>query len=218
MEKFYNIDEQRHWNREDAWSNDGHEWSTGFGGTDNIWNNFIFDKIKEFRNKRILEIAPGRGRMTQYLSVLASKLQIVDLNESCIEYTRNKLKHHVDSYFVNDGKSLPVPNETQDLVFSYDSFVHMHKNVVEDYIKEISRVLVPGGKAFIHHSNLVQGTEFSFQNVGGRANMDITTFSNIVEENGMFIVSQEVFKMNDQVNDIISVFMKPFVYQVEEVK
>lgn len=208
MEKFYNIDEQRFWNREDAWSNDGHEWSNSHGGTDNIWNNFIFDKIKQFRNKNILEIAPGRGRMTQYLSILASKLQIVDLNESCIEFTRNKLKNHVDSYFVNDGKTLPVPDESQDLVFSFDSFVHMNKNVIDDYLREISRVLVPGGFGFIHHSNFGGGEDLSFRNLAGRSNMDIETFREMVELNNMEIISQDDFRMNEQILDTISIFRK----------
>ncbi len=146
--------------------------------------------------------------MTQYLSILASKLQIVDLNESCIEFTRNKLKHHVDSYFVNDGKTLPVLDESQDLVFSFDSFVHMNRNVIEDYIKEIDRVLVPGGYGFIHHSNFGGGEDLSFRNLAGRSNMNIETFRSIVISNNMKIISQDDFRMNDQILDTISIFQK----------
>ena len=88
MEKFYNIEEQRFWNDEQIWSMDGHEWSKSFGTTENLWNNEIFDKIKEFRGKKILEIAPGFGRITQFLSILAGELIVVDLNPRCIEKTR----------------------------------------------------------------------------------------------------------------------------------
>jgi len=209
MEKFYNIEEQRYWNREDIWEKDGHEWSEWYGTTEDIWNKIIFDKIKEFRNKRILEIAPGHGRITQYLSVLASQLQIVDLNQNCIDFTKNKLGHHVHSYFVNDGKTLPVDDNSQDLVFSYDSFVHMHKNVIEDYVKEISRVLVPGGHSFIHHSNFVGGQDFSFYNIGGRSNMDYILFRQIVENNGMKVILQEPVNMNEHIIDYITLFIKP---------
>lgn len=31
MGKFYNIEEQRYWNINDVWTNDGHEWSEGYG-------------------------------------------------------------------------------------------------------------------------------------------------------------------------------------------
>ena len=60
--------------------------------------------------------------------------------------TREKLKNHVLAYFVNDGKSIPkVRDNSQDLVFSFDSFVHMHSNVTEEYVKEIFRVLCRRG-------------------------------------------------------------------------
>ena len=78
-EKFYNIEEQRIWNDEQMWYADGHEWSKSFGTTENLWNKHIFDSIKEFRSKKILEIAPGFGRMTQLLSILAGELIVVDL-------------------------------------------------------------------------------------------------------------------------------------------
>ena len=132
MEKFYNIEEQRQWNNPEMWENNGHEWSGPFGNTENLWNKHLFDVLKEFRGKKILEIAPGYGRITQFLSILSSELIVVDLNEECIKKTKEKLGHHVLAYFVNDGKSLTqIRNNSQDLVFSYDSFVHMHANVID---------------------------------------------------------------------------------------
>jgi len=214
MEKFYNIEEQRLWNNEQIWAMDGHEWSKSFGTTENLWNNYIFDTIKEFRGKKILEIAPGFGRITQFLSILASELIVVDLNPLCIEKTKEKLGHHVLAYFVNDGKSIPkVKNNSQDLVFSYDSFVHMHANVTEEYIKEIFRVLKPGGHCFIHHSWLYGGKENSVENIAGRANMSPEQFKELVEKYNMEIVSQNSISFESvggwNGNDCISFFRKP---------
>jgi SAM-dependent methyltransferase len=214
MEKYYNIEEQRLWNLNSNWTIDGHEWSKSFGTTEELWNNEIFDKIKEFRGKKILEIAPGFGRITQFLSILAGELIIVDLNPLCIEKTRAKLKHHVLAYFVNDGKSIPkVRDNSQDLVFSFDSFVHMHANVTEDYVKEIYRVLKPGGQAFIHHSWLYGGSDESTNNVAGRANMSPEQFKIFVENNNMEIVSQNIIQFEPlnswNGTDCISMFRKP---------
>jgi SAM-dependent methyltransferase len=214
MEKYYNIEEQRLWNLNSNWSIDGHEWSKSFGTTENLWNNEIFDKIKEFRGKKILEIAPGFGRITQFLSILAGELIVVDLNPLCIEKTREKLKNHVLAYFVNDGKSIPkVRDNSQDLVFSFDSFVHMHANVTEEYVKEIYRVLKPGGQAFIHHSWLYGGAEESTNNVAGRANMSPEQFKTFVENNNMEIVSQNAIQFEPlelwNGTDCISIFRKP---------
>jgi ubiquinone/menaquinone biosynthesis C-methylase UbiE len=214
MEKYYNIEEQRLWNLNSNWTIDGHEWSKSFGTTEELWNNEIFDKIKEFRGKKILEIAPGFGRITQFLSILAGELIIVDLNPLCIEKTRAKLKHHVLAYFVNDGKSIPkVRDNSQDLVFSFDSFVHMHANVTEEYVKEIYRVLKPGGQAFIHHSWLYGGSDESVNNVAGRANMSPEQFKIFVENNNMEIVSQNIIQFEPlnswNGTDCISMFRKP---------
>ena len=214
MEKYYNIEEQRLWNLDSNWTIGGHEWSKSFGTTEDLWNNQIFDKIKEFRGKKILEIAPGFGRITQFLSISASELIVVDLNPLCIEKSRAKLKHHVLAYFVNDGKSIPkVRDNSQDLVFSFDSFVHMHANVTEEYIKEIYRVLKPGGQAFIHHSWLYGGSEESVNNVAGRANMSPEQFKTFVENNNMEIVSQNAIQFEPlglwNGTDCISIFKKP---------
>lgn len=208
METFYNIEEQRKWNDESMWSADGHEWSGFFNGTDKLWNEHIFNKIKIFRNKKILEIAPGFGRMSQYLSILASELVVVDLNQTCIDKTREKLGGHVSAYYVNDGKSLSmIKDSSQDLVFSFDSFVHMHQNVVEEYVKEINRVLKPGGYGFVHHSWFYGGEEYSFNNISGRANMLPEIFKDFVDSNNMEIVSQESITF-PEVTDCISFFRK----------
>jgi FkbM family methyltransferase len=213
LEKFYNIEEQRLWNDEQMWVMDGHEWSKSFGTTENLWNKHIFESIKEFRGKKILEIAPGFGRMTQFLSILAGELIVVDLNPLCIEKTKEKLGHHVLAYFVNDGKSFPkVKDNSQDLVFSYDSFVHMHANVTEEYIKEIYRVLKPGGCGYIHHSWLYGGNENSINNIAGRANMSPEQFKELVEKYNMEIVNQSSISFESvglwNGNDCISMFRK----------
>lgn len=208
MEKFYNIEEQKKWNDINIWTNGGHEWSGPFGTTEKLWNEHIFETIKPFRGKRILEIAPGFGRITQFLSILAGELVVVDLNPTCIEATKEKLGSHVSGYFVNDGKSLSdIKDNSQDLVFSYDSFVHMHANVTEEYIKEASRVLVSGGCGFIHHSWFSGGMDTSFSNIAGRANMTPELFKQMVESNGMEIISQTPIHFIET-TDTISFFRK----------
>lgn len=192
MEIFKNIDEQRRWNDDEMWTQDGHEWSQSFGTTENLWNRFIFDDIKDYRGKKITEIAPGHGRMTQFLSILASELLVVDLNANCIEHTKKKLGHHVLAYFVNNGNDLPrIRNNSQDLVFSFDSFVHFHQNVIDDYIAEIYRVLKPGGRGYIHHSSLEGGSDYSFDNYAGRSCMSPEIFEKLVEKHNMSVVTQK---------------------------
>ena len=213
MSTFYNIDEQRRWNDLEMWTDGGHEWSVSFGTTENLWNHHIFPDLKRFRNMAITEIAPGHGRITQFLSVLADKLSVVDLNESCIQKTREKLGHHVHSYNVGDGKSLTgIYDLSQDLVFCFDSAVHMHANVIEAYIEESNRVLKSGGCMWIHHSNWQDASDLSFNNVAGRSMMTPEQFHELAIKNGFARISQNPIKFNPEHHwdgtDFISFYIK----------
>jgi len=206
--KSNNIEEQRGWNKPEFWSDNGDEWSKEFGTTENLWLNYIYPNIKRFKNKTILEIAPGYGRITAYLINIAKSLTIVDLNENCISECKKRFGNHIDGYYVNDGESLSdIPDDSMDLVFSYDSFVHMHLDVIESYVKEIGRVLKPGGHCWLHHSNLYGGEEMSFENWGGRANMDITRFGEMLTKNKFSIITRTPH-ITGESEDFITFFVK----------
>src|SRR5206468_9795119 len=104
---------------------------------------------------QILEIAPGFGRWTHYLKDYCENLWIVDRSSECIEACRQRFA--ADSRvrcYLNDGRSLAmVPDASIDFVFSFDSFVHTSRDVVDAYLRELGRKLKLGGKGFIHHSN-----------------------------------------------------------------
>ena len=55
------------WDNTSTWIDGGEEWSTHFNGTDNLWNNILLPRIKDYINGDVLEIAPGHGRMTRKL-------------------------------------------------------------------------------------------------------------------------------------------------------
>jgi hypothetical protein len=46
-----------------------------------------------------------------------------------------------------------IPDSSVDFVFSFDSFVHPDRDVVEAYLRQLGTKLKIGGKGFIHHSN-----------------------------------------------------------------
>jgi hypothetical protein len=47
-----------------------------------------------------------------------------------------------------------VETGSVDFVFSFDSLVHADAPTLEAYLRELTRVLRPGGVAFLHHSNM----------------------------------------------------------------
>src|SRR5437762_1067862 len=54
---------------------------------------------------------------------------------------------------VKDASLEPLPDDSVDAVFSYGVFVHLHEWDIFSYLREVARVLRPGGRAVIEHSN-----------------------------------------------------------------
>jgi SAM-dependent methyltransferase len=139
------------------WSERGDEWSQAWGGTELMWEWVVRPRIERWLPaERILEIAPGFGRWTQFIKDQCRRLTVVDVTEICIDACRERFSRdsHI-SYHVNDGKSLAmVPDETVDFAFSLDSLVHVDASVVEQYLQQLARKLTPDGVGFIHHSNM----------------------------------------------------------------
>ena len=139
------------------WKDAGEEWSAPWGTSAAQWSGAILPRIRDcLPTETILEIAPGFGRWTYYLKDYCKELWIVDRVEKCIEACRRRFaaESHVRCY-LNDGRSLSmIPDASVDFVFSFDSFVHLRREIVEAYLSELGRTLKIGGKGFIHHSNL----------------------------------------------------------------
>jgi SAM-dependent methyltransferase len=150
-------DNKTAWDGEYNWTNRGDEWSTSWGGPSMQWYGTIFPRIKSHvPTNRILEIACGYGRWTQYLKNLCKNLVVIDLSEECIQACKKRFSEcsHIE-YHVNDGKSLDIiPDSSVDFVFSFDSLVHANESVMQAYLSQLPRILNNDGVAFIHHSNL----------------------------------------------------------------
>jgi SAM-dependent methyltransferase len=148
---------KKQWDGGYDWSNLGDEWSAGWGGAAMQWHGSIYPRIhSHLPAGRILEIACGCGRWTQYLKNHCHHLIAVDISEECIQTCRRRFSGaaHIE-YHVNDGKSLDmIADSSIDLLFSFDSLVHAGAEVLEAYLREAGRILSNDGVAFIHHSNL----------------------------------------------------------------
>ncbi len=140
-----------------SWSEAGDEWSVGWGGTELMWAWTLLPRVASFLPaEHILEIAPGYGRVTQYLVHAAKRLTLVDIADRCIEACRERFAEHDHiGYHVNDGRSLDMVEDASiDLAFSWDSLIHVEEDVIETYLTQLARKLAPGGVGMLHHSNL----------------------------------------------------------------
>ena len=139
------------------WTNRGDEWSVAWGGPSMQWYGTILPRIKSYiPTNRILEIACGHGRWTQYLKDLCKNLVVIDISAECIQACKQRFSEcsHIE-YHVNDGTTLDMISDSSvDFVFSFDSLVHAGESVMKAYICQLQRILTNTGVAFIHHSNL----------------------------------------------------------------
>src|SRR5271166_1200880 len=145
------------WNQTYNWLGAGEEWSVDFGGTEALWFFIVYPRIHRFiPASTILEIAPGFGRWTQFLKSQCDCLIAVDISQKCIDFCKSRFASEGHLHFyANDGKSLAtVPDNSVDFVFSFDSLVHVEKDVLQMYLSQLARKLRPDGVGFIHHSNL----------------------------------------------------------------
>ena len=96
------------WNNQYVWPEEGDEWSAQFGGTEAMWWFALYPRIHRFLPApTILEIAPGRGRWTQFLKSHCQSMIGVDISEKCIEYCKARFATATNlQFFVNDGSSL----------------------------------------------------------------------------------------------------------------
>jgi ubiquinone/menaquinone biosynthesis C-methylase UbiE len=199
------AENKRIWTIHD-WSNGGDEWSEQWGTAQAQWISCIHPRIFPFLKGRVLEIAPGYGRWTQFLTERCSELIGVDLVENCDEHCRRRFSHvrHL-TFEVNDGLTLPMVQDASiDFAFSFDSLVHAEADVMASYARELARVLKPSGIAFLHHSNL-GGIRHSFWHELRRRragapyyehwrapSMSAAAMRQFVQETGMSCVQQEL--------------------------
>jgi SAM-dependent methyltransferase len=145
------------WNSQYQWHQGGEEWSGAWGGVEMQWHRTLLPRLHAFLpTGTLLEIAPGFGRWTQKLKDRCQEMHLVDLASKCIETCKRRFQGctHLH-YHVNDGQSLPmIADNSIDFAFSFDSLVHVNREVIRGYLSELARALTPDGVAFLHHSNL----------------------------------------------------------------
>ncbi len=207
------MENQEKWSNY-SWSRSGDEWSTPWGGTDELWWGAIYPRIRSYLPARtVLEIAPGMGRFTEFLRhFVTGRYFGIDLTERCVDECRRRFhgSQHM-TFHQNDGLHLiPVCAPTSvDFAFSFDSLVHVEQIVIESYMRELAVVLTKNGVAFLHHSNLAACPE----NAGHyrSASVSAESFERASMDAGLSCIVQEIIgwgKLNKPI-DCLTVITRP---------
>lgn len=201
---------KRTWDGGYNWDRAGDEWSERWGGSAGLWFATIMPRIGlVLPAQKVLEIAPGHGRCTNWLLRFAGSYCGIDLSEQCVAFCRQRFAgHRYAAFFVNDGRSLDaVAGQAFDLIFSYDSLVHADMDVISPYVAQIVSLLAPGGIAFVHHSNLaaLEGIEYGLRSTDTSAEH----VAELVESASGRVLVQEIWGGNATGNsDCFSTFCR----------
>jgi len=103
----------------------------------------------------LLEIGPGGGRFTEILLPKCKRLIAAEAAPTMLAHLRRRFAANpkLEYLVVKDASLEPLPDDSVDAVFSYGVFVHLHEWDIFSYLREVARVLRPGGRAVIEHSN-----------------------------------------------------------------
>jgi SAM-dependent methyltransferase len=101
-------------------------------------------------NMDVLEVACGTGQGLGFLAKLANSLEAGDLSESILEIAR---KHYGDRVHLKkfDAQNMPFADHSKDIIILFEAIYYLPN--AEQFIRECTRVLRPGGKVLIVTAN-----------------------------------------------------------------
>tara|TARA_Y100000310_G_C20692789_1_gene823436 strand:+ start:609 stop:1307 length:699 start_codon:yes stop_codon:yes gene_type:complete len=114
-------------------------------------NNYFAAFLKEanFKNKKVLDIGAGTGRLTLLFAPIVKEIHALDIEESQVAFLKRKVKNQeIENVIpvVGSAEKLSFKNNSFDIVIS--SFTIGGRDQ-KKAIQEILRVLKPGGKCII---------------------------------------------------------------------
>jgi SAM-dependent methyltransferase len=120
------------------------------------------DKMLELLDVRIsprdsiVEIGCGVGRITRFLAQRGGQVRALDVSAEMLDRAR-ELNPGLDNveWIVGDGESLaPIETKSADVCHSFVVFQHIpDPRITLGYVREMGRILRPGGIAFFQLSN-----------------------------------------------------------------
>jgi SAM-dependent methyltransferase len=105
---------------------------------------------------RVVEIGCGIGRLTRVMARRSASVRALDVSERMLELAREHNRELTNvEWMLGDGESLRgIASRSADAVISFVVFQHIpDPSITLGYVREIGRVLAPGGWAVFQVSN-----------------------------------------------------------------
>lgn len=116
------------------------------------WKKLPFDNLIPFdqlKDMNVLEIGVGNGSHAGLISKYAKNYIGIDLTDYAVKMTKSRLSllNQTGNILQMDAEKIDLPDSSIDFIWSW-GVIHHTSNTL-DVIKEIKRILKPGGQAII---------------------------------------------------------------------
>ena len=111
----------------------------------------IFNELLELDGKHMLELGCGRAELTRIIAGEGSGRSMLALE---VDEVQHRLHQQIDDlpnveFRMAGAESIPAPDASFDIVFMFKSLHHVPLELMDDAMREIRRVLKPGGFVYI---------------------------------------------------------------------
>ncbi len=191
---------------------------------DEITKRQIQTKIFQFSRSNIynsLEIGPGNGMFSKEFRAwrLNYFLDILKATEKRIRKKFNPgHQKYLKFYLTRNTECTNIPQNSCNLVFSWDTFVFFTQQHVQQYLHDIKRVLIPGGYCFIQYADCHYDVELNLAKRGYWNYNTKTAMEEMIKAEGYEVVEMNQFMPGAS----YAIFRKPgkqnpVVYKVSEI-
>lgn len=111
----------------------------------------IYDRLLALDGKHILELGCGSAEITRNIASAGTGRKITALEVDEIAHGKNLQIADLPnvSFDLAGAQDIPLEDETVDVVLMFKSLHHVPVHLMDDAMREINRVLKPGGVAYI---------------------------------------------------------------------
>jgi hypothetical protein len=155
-----------------------------------------------------LEIGPGYGRFSRMF--LSWRLNFyVDLLPHCeskIKKLFNPKQHKYIRFYTTDRTNCSqIPDNSCNFVFSWDTFPFFTQAHIKEYLRDIYRVILPGGYCLIHYADCHYEKDLHEAKRGYWNYNTKTAMQEIIKDTGYTVIEMDQFRPGAN----YAIFQKP---------
>lgn len=96
----------------------------------------------------IIDLGCGSGRLAKHIGIRLPQIQYlgIDVVQELLDYAATRTPPHF-RYLLNYEPNIPAPDASVDMVVAFSVFTHLYHEESFVYLRDIKRVLRPGGAA-----------------------------------------------------------------------